>query len=53
MGKKIEEQKQMGLSDGLVRFSIGLDADIKRTYKMMRKCMETLDILTKIETVNS
>ncbi|WP_299335507.1 aminotransferase class I/II-fold pyridoxal phosphate-dependent enzyme [uncultured Psychroserpens sp.] len=42
-----DEQKAMGLSDGLIRFSIGLDADIERTYSMMRKCMEELDILAK------
>ncbi len=40
-----DEQKEMGLSDGLIRFSIGLDADIERTYKTMRTCMKTLDIL--------
>ena len=40
-----DEQKEMGLSNGLIRFSIGLDADIKRTYQMMRKCMEELNIL--------
>jgi methionine-gamma-lyase len=40
-----EEQKKMGLSDGLIRFSIGLDADIERTYKKMRKCMKQLFIL--------
>ncbi|RMA58816.1 aminotransferase class I/II-fold pyridoxal phosphate-dependent enzyme [Ulvibacter antarcticus] len=40
-----EEQKEMGLSDGLIRFSIGLDADIERTYQMMRACMEELQIL--------
>ena len=40
-----DEQKEMGLSDGLIRFSIGLDADIERTYKTMRTCMETLNIL--------
>jgi methionine-gamma-lyase len=40
-----EEQKEMGLSDGLIRFSIGLDADIERTYNMMRECMEQLNIL--------
>ncbi|WP_372938053.1 aminotransferase class I/II-fold pyridoxal phosphate-dependent enzyme [Seonamhaeicola sp.] len=40
-----EEQQNMGLSDGLIRFSIGLDADIKRTYKMMRSCMEKLEIV--------
>ncbi|TBN04287.1 aminotransferase class I/II-fold pyridoxal phosphate-dependent enzyme [Hyunsoonleella flava] len=42
-----EEQKDMGLSDGLIRFSIGLDADIKRTYKMMHDCMVQLGILDK------
>lgn len=40
-----DEQKEMGLSDGLIRFSIGLDADIERTYSVMRSCMESLDIL--------
>ena len=34
-----EEQKEMGLSDGLIRFSIGLDNDISRTYEMMKTCM--------------
>lgn len=42
-----EEQAEMGLSDGLIRFSIGLDADIERTYNMMRKCMTELNILAK------
>lgn len=40
-----EEQKEMGLSDGLIRFSIGLDADIERTYQMMKACMQELNIL--------
>jgi len=40
-----EEQEEMGLSDGLIRFSIGLDADIERTYDMMKTCMKELDIL--------
>lgn len=40
-----EEQKEMGLSDGLIRFSIGLDADIERTYQMMKDCMKELHIL--------
>ncbi|GAA3605164.1 aminotransferase class I/II-fold pyridoxal phosphate-dependent enzyme [Flavivirga amylovorans] len=49
-----EEQKEMGLSDGLIRFSIGLDADIERTYKTIRTCMESLNILDfKTKTVNS
>lgn len=40
-----DEQAEMGLSDGLIRFSIGLDADIQRTYEMMKTCMIELDIL--------
>ncbi|WP_053972008.1 aminotransferase class I/II-fold pyridoxal phosphate-dependent enzyme [Mangrovimonas sp. ST2L15] len=40
-----EEQKDMGLSDGLIRFSIGLDADIERTYTLMKSCMTDLNIL--------
>lgn len=40
-----DEQKEMGLSDGLIRFSIGLDADIERTYTMMHECMKELHIL--------
>ncbi|MCF7560841.1 aminotransferase class I/II-fold pyridoxal phosphate-dependent enzyme [Sabulilitoribacter multivorans] len=49
-----DEQKEMGLSDGLIRFSIGLDADIERTYQMMRQCMEELNILnTKKEISKS
>jgi len=34
------ERKQMGLSEGLVRVSIGLDADISRTYKKILLCLE-------------
>ncbi|HUH28889.1 aminotransferase class I/II-fold pyridoxal phosphate-dependent enzyme [Gelidibacter sp.] len=41
----VEEQKAMGLTDGLIRFSIGLDADIERTYTMMKACMKELKIL--------
>ncbi|WP_394749214.1 aminotransferase class I/II-fold pyridoxal phosphate-dependent enzyme [Spongiimicrobium salis] len=43
----LEEQEEMGLSDGLIRFSIGLDNDIHRTYERMRNCMEALGILQK------
>lgn len=39
-----EEQAAMGLNDGLIRFSIGLDNDIDRTYQMMRQCMTTLNV---------
>ncbi|PQJ79379.1 aminotransferase class I/II-fold pyridoxal phosphate-dependent enzyme [Polaribacter porphyrae] len=40
-----EEQKEMGLSDGLIRFSIGLDNDIERTYQMMKSCMVEVGVL--------
>ncbi len=40
-----EEQLEMGLSDGIIRFSIGLDNDIERTYRAMRKCMVQVGIL--------
>ena len=39
------EQLEMGLTDGLIRFSIGLDNDIARTYTTMKACMLELQIL--------
>ena len=41
----LEEQHEMGLTDGLIRFSIGLDNDIERTYEMMKACMVELGVL--------
>jgi methionine-gamma-lyase len=41
----IEEQIEMGLTEGLIRFSIGLDNDIERTYEMMKSCMIELGVL--------
>ncbi|WP_353087852.1 aminotransferase class I/II-fold pyridoxal phosphate-dependent enzyme [Flavobacterium sp.] len=41
----LEEQHEMGLTDGLIRFSIGLDNDIERTYQKMTDCMRQLGIL--------
>ena len=40
-----DEQEAMGLSDGLIRFSIGLDADIERTFEMMKACMLEVGVL--------
>jgi len=40
-----DEQETMGLSEGLIRFSVGLDDDIKRTYEVIRKCMQELKII--------
>jgi len=41
----LEEQLEMGLTDGLIRFSIGLDNDIERTYQAMKACMVALNVL--------
>jgi methionine-gamma-lyase len=41
----LDEQKAMGLTDGLIRFSIGLDNDIERTYLAMKDCMMELGVL--------
>ncbi|MGB5275331.1 MAG: aminotransferase class I/II-fold pyridoxal phosphate-dependent enzyme [Flavobacteriaceae bacterium] len=43
----LEDQKNMGLSDGLIRFSVGLDNDIERTYETMKDCMQQLGILKR------
>ena len=40
-----DEQKAMGLSEGLVRFSIGLDGDITLAFERIRKCMKEIGIL--------
>lgn len=41
-----EERASIGISDGLIRFSIGLDHDIKRTYQKMKECMLKVGVLT-------
>ncbi len=46
-----DEQREMGLSDGLIRFSIGLDQNIERTYFKMKGCMEKLGILTPVNAM--
>lgn len=40
-----EEQKSMGLSEGLVRFSVGLDNDIERTYQKIKACLLKLGFI--------
>jgi len=39
------ERSKMGLSNGLVRISIGLDNNIDRTYKAIKKCMNEIGII--------
>lgn len=40
----LDEQKQMGLSEGLIRFSVGLDNDIERTYRMIKDCFKEVKL---------
>ncbi|QCE43280.1 aminotransferase class I/II-fold pyridoxal phosphate-dependent enzyme [Psychroserpens sp. NJDZ02] len=40
-----DEQAEMGLSEGLIRFSIGLDDDIERTFNMIKACMIEVGVL--------
>jgi len=35
----VEEQDRMGLSGGLIRFSIGLDQNIDRTWETIERCL--------------
>ena len=48
----IEEQAAMGLTDGLIRFSIGLDNNIERTYQMIKECMVELGILQLVAAIS-
>lgn len=41
----LDEQARMGLSEGLIRFSIGLDNDIERTFEAMKNCMKRIGII--------
>ncbi len=40
-----EERDEMGLSEGLVRFSIGLDNDIAQSFERIKKCLIELAII--------
>ena len=40
-----EEQEKMGLSEGLIRFSVGLDQDISRTYEGIKKCLKEFNLI--------
>ena len=42
-----EEQAKMGLSDGLIRMSIGLDFDMERTYKKMKQTLYEVGYFNK------
>jgi methionine-gamma-lyase len=38
-------QDEMGLSEGLVRFSVGLDNDIANSYQIIEKCLKEIGIV--------
>jgi methionine-gamma-lyase len=40
-----EERESMGLSDGLIRFSIGLDNDIERTSDLIERCLDEVGVM--------
>jgi methionine-gamma-lyase len=40
-----EVQKEMGLSEGLVRFSVGLDNDIEDTWQRIKICLEEIEAI--------
>jgi len=40
-----ELQRKIGLTEGLVRFSIGLDNNINRSVEKMKECMSKLNII--------
>ena len=40
-----EEQNEIGISKGLIRFSIGLDNDIKRTLEKIKTCLVEVGVL--------
>ena len=41
---EIEEQEKMGLSPGLIRFSVGLDGDITATFKRILLLMKDVEV---------
>jgi len=43
-----EEQAEMGLSEGLVRLSVGLDFDIDRTLRKIRKVLHSMNLIEPV-----
>jgi len=41
-----EEQEQMGLSDGLVRFSVGLDNDIVSSFEIIKQSLKDVGLIS-------
>jgi len=38
------ERQQMGLSDGMIRMSVGLDEDMARTLERITRCLQSLNL---------
>jgi methionine-gamma-lyase len=43
-----EERRAMGMSDGLIRFSVGLDNDIARTWTRIRESLDAAGLLAAL-----
>jgi methionine-gamma-lyase len=37
----------MGMGDGLIRFSVGLDNDIARTWKVVNRCLREIGVASQ------
>jgi len=48
-----DTQKSMGMSPGMIRFSVGLDQDIDRTFRTIVQCMQELDLLGEKRSVET
>ncbi len=40
-----DERRRMGMGDGLIRFSVGLDNDIEKTWSIVRSCLLELGLV--------
>ncbi len=40
-----EIQREMGMSEGLIRFSVGLDNDIEHTFELIKGCLKEMKLL--------
>lgn len=45
-----EERRRMGLGDGLIRFSVGLDADIQQTWNTIEKLLSEVGVVSREES---
>ena len=48
-----EEQEAMGLSEGLIRLSVGLDHDIERSYARIKRCLVEMQRMEEWESATA